>query len=86
MDADLSKIDFEALKRVDVREVDLDTLVDIRDIKIDESLSREQRMADFIRQVKNPYCFRVGNVAVSVGFAENGATFEEQMGYYLETL
>lgn len=86
MDADLSKIDFEALKRVDVREVDLDTLVDIRDIKIDESLSREQRVADFIQQIKNPYCFRVGNVAVSVGFAENGATFEEQMGYYLETL
>jgi len=86
MDADLSKIDFEALKRVDVREVDPDTLVDIRDIKINESLSREQRVADFIQQIKNPYCFRVGNVAVSVGFAENGATFEEQMGYYLETL
>lgn len=86
MDADLSKIDFEALKRVDVREVDPNTLVDIRDIKIDESLSREQRVADFIQQIKNPYCFRVGNVAVSVGFAENGATFEEQMGYYLETL
>ena len=71
MDADLSKIDFEALKRVDVREVDLDTLVDIRDIKIDESLSREQRMADFIRQVKNPYCFRVvlsGNIVKKILF------------------
>ena len=86
MGTDLSKVDLEALKQVDVREIDLDSLVDIREIKLDQNLPRTQRIAEFIRQVKNPYCFRVGNVAVSVGFAEDGATFEEQMGYYLETL
>ncbi len=86
MDIDLSQLDLETLKQVDVREVDLDSLVDIREIKLDQNLPRTQRIAEFIQQVKNPYCFRVGNVAVSVGFAEDGATFEEQMGYYLETL
>ena len=83
---DLSKVDFEALRNVDIREVDPDTLVDIREVKIDQSLPREQRMADFIRQVKNPYCFKVGKIAVSVGFATNGTTFEQQMGHYLQTL
>ncbi len=86
MDFDLAKVDFEALRRMDVRKVDPNTLVDIRGIEINRNLPRKQRMADFIRQVKNPYCFRVGKVVVSVGFAENGATFEEQMGRYLETL
>ena len=86
MGTDLSKVDLEALKQVDVRKVDPDTLVDIRGLKIDGNLPREQRMADFIRQVKNPYCFRVGKVVVSVGFVKNGVTFEEQMGRYLETL
>ena len=74
---DLSKVDFEALRNVDIREVDPDTLVDIREVKIDQS---------FIRQVKNPYCFKVGKIAVSVGFATNGVTFEQQMGHYLQTL
>ena len=67
MDIDLSQLDLETLKQVDVREVDLDSLVDIREIKLDQNLPRTQRIVEFIQQVKNPYCFRVGNVAVSVG-------------------
>ncbi len=86
MDFDLSKVDFDSLRKVDVREVDPNTLVDIREVKIDQSLPKEQRMADFIRQVKNPYCFRVGKVVVGVGFTQNGVTFEQQMGHYLQTL
>ena len=86
MDTDLSQIDFDALRAVDIREVDLDSLVDIREVKIDQTLPREQRMADFIRQVKNPYCFKVGKVAISVSFARNGVSFEQQMGHYLQTL
>ena len=73
MDTDLSQMDFDTLREVDI-------------LKIDQTLPKEQRMADFIRQVKNPYCFQVGKVAVSVGFANNGVTFEQQMGYYLQTL
>ena len=66
--------------------MDFDTLREVDILKIDQTLPKEQRMADFIRQVKNPYCFKVGKVAVSVGFANNGVTFEQQMGYYLQTL
>lgn len=32
------------------------------------------------------FCFRVGKVAVSVGFAANGVTFEQRMEHYLQTL
>ena len=52
----------EEMQNIDVRTVDPETLVDIRTVKIDQSLSREEREAEFIRQVKNPYCFRVGDV------------------------
>lgn len=85
-DFDYSKIDFNALRQVDVRTVDPDTLVDISKIEIDKTLPREQRMAEFVRQVKNPYCFRVGKVAVSVGYSDDGATFEQRMEHYLQTL
>ena len=83
---DLSQVDFEALRRVDVRTVDPDTLVDIKELDIDKTLPREQRMAEFVRQVKNPYCFKVGKVAVSVGYSGDGVTFEQRMEHYLQTL
>ena len=51
-------IDLEKLKNVDVRTVDIDTLVDIRDVKLDRSLSKPERMKSFVEQIKNPYCFR----------------------------
>lgn len=81
-----SKLDLQALKQVDVRTVDPATLVDIREIDIDTSLVKEERMRKFVRQVKNPYCFKVGKVAVSVGFSNDGVTFEQRMEHYLQTL
>lgn len=83
---DLSQVDFGALRKVDVRTVDPDTLVDIKELDIDKTLPREQRMVEFVRQVKNPYCFKVGKVAVSVGYSGDGVTFEQRMEHYLQTL
>ena len=86
MEFDLSKVDFGALREVDVRTADPDSLVDIKEITIDQGLPREQRMAEFVRQVRNPYCFRGGKIAVSVGFSQDGVTFEQRMEQYLQTL
>ena len=83
---DIEKVDFEALQQVDVRTVDPDTLVDINVIQMDENLPREERMKEFVRQIKNPFCFKVGKVAVSVGYSKDGITFEQRMEHYLHTL
>ena len=45
--------DFEAMKNIDVRTVDRETLVDIRDVMIDTKLPQRERLLDFIRQVKS---------------------------------
>lgn len=82
----LSQMALEKLRQVDVRTVDPATLVDINEIEIDRTLPREERKREFVRQIKNPYCFRVGRVAVSVGYAEGGPTFEQRMEHYLQTL
>ena len=66
----------EEMKAVDIRTVDPETLVDVTTIKIDESLSREERVAEFLRQVKNPYCFRVGNMIVKNVYSNNGVRFD----------
>lgn len=52
-------------------------LVDIRDVCIDSDLPQQERIKAFIEQVKNPYCFRVGDVTVNVSYAQNGTTLNE---------
>ena len=53
-----------------------DTLVDIRNVMVDKSLSREERIAEYVRQIKNPYRFRCGQFIVSASFADSGPTLE----------
>lgn len=63
----------------------LEQLVDIRKVKIDMSLSKEERIKEFIKKVGDPYCFKVGNVIVRSSFKANEGTLQEKMECYLET-
>ncbi len=47
---------------------ELSDLVDIRDVKVDQSLSREDRIRSFVEQVKDPYYFKVGDVKVRISY------------------
>ena len=53
------------------------SLVDIRDVHVDRRLPREQRITDYIRQIKNPYLFKCGPFTVHVGFTANGISLED---------
>ena len=50
-------------------ERNLSELVDIRDVVIDKSLTLEDRVRSYVEQIKDPYCFRVGDVVVRVSYA-----------------
>ena len=53
------------------------TLVDIRDVTVDRELSRDERIAEFVQQIKNPYHFKCGRFTVQASFSAEGATLEE---------
>lgn len=55
----------------------LDSLVDIRDVKIDRSMSVEDRMKSYVEQIKNPYMFKVGNTVIRVSYANTQATIND---------
>ncbi len=55
----------------------LDSLVDIRDVRIDRSMSVEDRMKSYVEQIKNPYMFKVGNTVVRVSYANTQATIND---------
>ena len=39
-----------------------DELVDIREVTVDKDLPKEERIAAFLHQIKNPYRFRCSQV------------------------
>ena len=55
----------------------LDSLVDIRDVKIDRSQPVEERVKSYVEQIKNPYLFKVGNTVVRVSYANTQATIND---------
>ena len=52
-------------------------LTDIRTVSIDPSLPKAERIAEFLRQIKNPYCFKCGKFTVRAQFAPNGVSLED---------
>ncbi len=79
MENSLELINIEEMKNIDVRLVDPDTLVDIRDVKINMKLPQQERLLDFIKQIKNPYCYKYGKTIIKVSFMETEATIEDQL-------
>jgi len=69
--------EINALKDILLDCVDVDSLADIKDVLVYKSLSREERIAEFVRQIKNPYCFRCGKFIVKARFADNGVSLED---------
>ena len=52
-------------------------LVDIRDVLVDKNLPKQERIAEYIRQIKDPYHFKCGKFTVKARFATNGPTLED---------
>lgn len=64
----------------------LESLVDIRDVKIDRSKPVEERMKSYVEQIKNPYLFKVGNTIVRVSYANTQATINDNFVNFLASM
>ena len=74
------------MKSTDIRTVDKNSLVDLNDVVVNEALPISERLADFVSQIRNPYCFRIGEVAVKVVYKSEGPTFQQNMEDLLRTM
>lgn len=82
----MTKEEIEALKNVDLKTVDPESLVDIRDVHIDESLPKKERMKEFVRQIRNPYCYRIGDMVVKNVYSTDGISLRERFEQYVRSL
>lgn len=46
------------------KDISAEPLADIRHVSVNKDLSREERIAEFVRQIKDPYCFKCGKFTV----------------------
>jgi len=71
---------------MDVATTDIDTLVDIRSVKINSNLPKVERIADYIKQIRNPYHYKCGKITVLVSFSNTNETLEDRFEAYLSSL
>lgn len=64
-------------------DIDKDKLIDINNVIINQSLSKEERIIDFMKTAENPYFFKCGNVVVKVSFADTDLKLGECFHRYL---
>lgn len=68
--------------KVDIRE-----LVDINDVVIDPALPKEKRIQSFVKQIKNPLCYRCGDYIVKISFSNNSdRTIDRCFEDYMKSL
>ena len=75
-----------SMKKVDIRNVDKDALVDLRSVQIDASKPVQERLQSFLQQIQNPYYFRIGDIAVKVNYKSDGPSFQQNFENILRTM
>ena len=76
----------EEMKAVDIRTVDHENLVDVTGILISDDMTKEERVNEFVKQVKNPYCFRVGDIVVKNVYSSDGISLKDRFEQFARTL
>lgn len=83
---DITDEKLDAMEAVDVRTVDINTLTDLRDIKIDTKLPIEEKLTLFAEQTNNLFVHRIDDYVVKVRFQKEGPTIDDKMEEYLRHL
>lgn len=64
----MTKSELKAYCDASLQNCDVESLVDLRDISIDDTQSVVQKVNTFFQQVHNPYLFKVDDVIVKVKY------------------
>lgn len=78
------RIPISELANVDIEAVDKADLVDVSGFTFDNTVPQEQRAERVIAAVKNPYCFRVGDMGVKLEFPEDAPSLQDVFADFLK--
>ena len=72
------------LAAIDIETVNKEELVDVSGLTFDNTVPQEQRAARVIEMVKNPYCFRVGEMGVKLEFSKGAPALQDRLTDFLK--
>ena len=75
----MKAIEFEEMKKEDIRTVELNILEDLDKIDVDKSLTKEERLLDFITKIKNPFCFICNGMVVKTSYSNTKDSLEDKL-------
>ncbi|MCD7734474.1 MAG: hypothetical protein LUE89_08005 [Clostridiales bacterium] len=81
----MTQAQLEQMRDVDIMTVDPQTLVDRKTVHVNEKLPREQRVRQYARDIKNPYCYLDDGVVVKVSFSDVKDTLEDRLLAYVRS-
>lgn len=67
----------ENCKKMNIEDIDINQINDLKDIKISKRKNSQDRIMDFLKQAKNPYFFKCNDKIVQITFSDNGKTADE---------
>ena len=76
----------ERCKNIKLDDINPDDVDEISSIKIDRRKPSNERILDFLTQVKNPYVFKINGKLVRMSFSENGPSADDCLTRVLENL
>lgn len=82
----IDSLQLKELKEADITRVNRNRLVDIKDVKIDNSLPAGEKVERYIEQIKNPYCFLCGDTPVKIRFVSETKTLKKSLSDYFMSL
>jgi hypothetical protein len=71
---------------MDIHDVSIEELTDIRDIRIDPAKSATQRYEAYCEQVSNPYFLRLGEYVIKLRYSDTQVSLEDLLEQYMKRI
>ena len=52
-------------------------LVDISTVSVNKDLPKQEKIAEYVRQIRDPYHYRCGTFTITARFSKDGPTIED---------
>lgn len=73
----------DSFMNVNIETVNVEKLVDISTLEFDNSLPQEKRLAYVLEKLKNPLCFRCGEIGVKLEFDDTAPPIQEMLTNFM---
>ena len=63
----------------------MNNLVDIQDIKINPNYSKEQKIEQYVKDIKDPYRFKIDDMIINIEFSDSEFSLQDGIFNYIKS-